>query len=223
MYSLGYFKPTNIYTAQRPMLLMCGLTGIIPFNLTGGKGKEHFEVTYFGIIIALFHMAIFVICFIVTFRRSENFVSYFFKTDISQVTSLVSLSISFVAMAVIYPSCFIKKLKLINIFNLLAKVDRQFNSIHMEPPEYRPTMLHALKCLLGNCTLYGVFIVGSYLLQNGLERQANLNSLIVYFLPHLVLSFVVVKFMSIMWQIRRRFFCLNKVSKKKKMTATSNE
>lgn len=211
-YSLGYFKPTNIYTAQRPMLLLCGLSGIIPFNLVGGKGKEHFEVTYFGLINALFHMTIFLICFIVTFGRSENFVSYFFKTDISQVTSLVSLSISFVAMAVIYPSCFIKKLKLINIFKLLAKVDGQFITIHMDQPEYRQTMFHALKCLFGNCFLYGVFVMGSYFLQTGLERQANLNSWIVYFLPHLVLSFVVVKFMCIMWQIRRRFIYLNKVS-----------
>lgn len=194
------------------MLLMCGLTGIIPFNLVGSKGTERFDVTYFGLINALFHMTLFVICFIVSVRRSEHFVSYFFKTDISQVTSLASLSISFVAMAVIYPSCFIKKLKLINIFNVLAKVDGQFIAIHSEQPEYRKTMFYALKCLGANCSLYGVFVMGSYFLQNSLERQANLNSWVVYFLPHLVLSFVVVKFLSIMWQLRRRFIYLNKVS-----------
>lgn len=194
------------------MLMACSLTGIIPFNLVGSAGNERFEVTYFGLINAFITMTIFVICLLITVIRAENFVSYFFKTDISQLTSMIQMFISLVAMAVVWPSCFWKKLKLISLFRVLTHIDVKLAAIG-QPPEYDRIVGYALKCIAGNCAFYSIYIVGSYLLQVCLERQANLNSWITYFLPHLVLSFVVLKFMCIMWQIRRRFYYLNQVRK----------
>lgn len=206
----GYFNPSTLYSSQWLMIMSCNIFGLIPFQFDTTDGKEHFKCSLFGIFAAASHITLFGVCLSLTLYHNEHFVSAFFETDISQVTSIIQLSISFVALAIIYPNFYIKKLKLLKVFDILSKVDGKFMWTE-NIAEYKRTFYYSVKWIVSNLIICGIYISGSYVIQINLDRPAQLSAWASFFLPHFVLSFVILKFLCIMRQLQNRFRSLNKV------------
>lgn len=206
-----YFNPSTLHTSQKPMVMACYLFGIIPFYLVTDERNDRYECSFNGLIIATIHIMVFGACIVLTFSRQQHFVSAFFQTDISQVTSIIQLIISFLALAIVYPNIYIRKQKILKIFDILSKMDGQFMWSDNKT-EHKKTFWYSVKLILANFVIYFIYIFGSYAIQINLDRPAQVYAWVSFFLPHFVLSFVTLKFLCIMQLLRNRIRSLNRVS-----------
>lgn len=207
-----YFNPTNIYATQRPIIMATYFMGIIPFTREKAKDYLAYKVTKLGLLNTIWHLMLFTVSLIFTIHQKDDFVSHFFKTGVSKLTSLTQLLIFYIAMIITYITCYVKRYKLIETVDLLGKVDNRFRRLGIQPV-YKKSIKYILKCFIVNFSIFVVYLAVNSVLQVYLNRTAAINTWISYFAPHLVLSIVAFIFLSILTQIKYRFVNLNMVRK----------
>lgn len=207
-----FFNPIDVYEAQRPLLLSCSMAGLLPIKLVGTLGHRRLEVSVFGFIVTSVHILLFFICFVLTIFSAESFVSYFFKSDISQLGLLLQLCISFFGTTISYTSCYLKKHRIIQIVNMLAHVDRRFVKLGIKQ-NYKDTTKFLLRFILINSIVHSIYVIGSYVILVMIaEERASAYAWVSYYTPTLLLSYFVFKLFGITMQIKNRFIHLNGVS-----------
>lgn len=154
----------------------------------------------------------FTICFIITMTTTDSFSTYFVPTEMSGLVSSAQLVMFYVGVTIIYGSCVLKRNKLMKLFNSLAQIDRKFEmhaNVHLD---YCLTVTHMLKCIVMHWLTFAVYVVLNYVQQKILGRSIRFNVWVSYFMSHMVVSFVVLKFICTISQLKYRFCLLKTVS-----------
>lgn len=205
-----FFKPTDIYLSLRPLILVYACCGVISIRLAGKKGNRKLQVISWGILTTLVHIAIFGVSFIVTITRNENFATFIFRTDVSTISGILQLCVSFFAMAITYCCSYLKRYKLIETIEALAKIDEKLYDMNVDL-NYKKKFQTNLICLSFNKVIFVVYVVLSIAVLNSSNESPSLFGWIAYFLPHLIVSVVVLIFTCMAKEIGYRFAKLNQV------------
>lgn len=212
----GYFNPTDIYMMLRPLIFVCTFSGVASIRLSCKSQQKRLEVLALGLITTIMYISVFAICFIFTIYDKENFVRYIFRSDVSRIAGVIQLCISFFSMTINYTCSFVQRFKLIHIIEALAKIDERFMALGIRP-DYKKSFNFIIGILVINVLSYVVYVFGSFGVIAAAEHQTDQDKLpgfsvwISYFLPHFVVSIVVIIFASIIRQIRNRLAYINEV------------
>lgn len=162
--------------------------------------------------------------------RDENFISFFFESDVSKVTSLIELVLSMVAVTVVYGISFVRREHVQRLFALMHFIDGRLDRLMCSLSTgmiilgrttdnktttllrlYRRTVWFSIGCTAANLTVLALYIGYSYAMQWTSERSAHMYAWVAYFWPQIVLAMVVDQAMCLLWQLAQRFDQLNQV------------
>lgn len=204
------FKPTDIYGAQQPLIIITFLCGITPFKLVGSTGNRRIEMTIIGYINTIIHITIFGYCFVVTLNKNATIVGYFFNTQISKIGDMLQLCTGLLALTITFMCCLLKRHKVIGVIHFLQRIDEDFKELGIET-DYKSTFRYILIVLSFKVMIYMVYLFGSYFLLDSVLVYPSVSVWVSFFLPHMVISSLISLFMCLIKQIRHRFLLLNKV------------
>jgi gustatory receptor len=203
-------NPTDIYSAQSLLIKLSLISGIAPLKLTGKCGNRRLQVNLFGFVILIIHMCIFAFCYIRTITVHDSIVSYFFKTEISVVGDTLQLCIGLIGISTVFLNSFCKRQTFILWFHLMARIDEELKQIGIET-DYKSTLKFICLVLMVKFIFFNGYMLGSYVLFNMANVFPNYTCWISFFLPHLMISIIVVLFLCFVKQMKHRFLLLNKV------------
>lgn len=203
-------NPTDIYGAQRPLLILSYLSGITPFKLVGPTNNRRLEVTVMGFVNTFLHILIFGVCFILTLQRNESIIGYFFKTEISRIGDTLQLCTGLIALTITFICCLIRRYTIINVFHMMSRIDDRLKELGVET-DYKTTLHYILLVLLVEALIYFTYLIGSVYLLKSFEVYPVIYVWVSFFLPCLIVSTIVAKFLCLVKQLRHRFLLLNKV------------
>ena len=202
-------KVKTICGSLRPMIFVCNLFGLIPFNLD--KSSNQYKVTPCGILAVVLNVTMFSVCYGLSVTSMKNYITCYLDTRISQISSVSFLSIYTVAMIIIYSSVLFKHKLLMKTINKMYLVDVKFKLINAEV-SYSKLLLRSVKLIIGNKMKFIIYICSNVLFQVYTKHEQAVATFISYFYPHLILSVIVVKYLSVMDNICQRIQQLNKVN-----------
>jgi gustatory receptor len=205
-----FLNPTDIYTAQRPLLKLSLVSGIIPFKIAN-DGDSRLRISVFGIMVLILHLSVFGFCFVKTITVHESIVSYFFRTEISVLGDTLQLCIGLVGIITVFLYSLIQRHKFVLWFHLMARIDEHLKEIGIET-DYRSTLKFIFLVLLVKFIFFNTYLIGSYVLFKIAGLYPNYTCWIVFFMPHIFISIIVVLFICLVKQMKHRFLLLNKVS-----------
>lgn len=213
----GNLKANDIFVAQLPIILFCSPIGLMPLKVIAVSSKtatnSHcLAITRFGRIMPFVYTAMFTICLIITISTTNSFSTHFVPTEMSGMVSSAQLVMFYVGVTIMYGTCVLKRNKLLKLFNLLAHIDRKFEMCVNVYLDYCLTVKYMLKCIAAHWLTFAAYVVLIYVQQKLLGRSIWLNVWVSYFMSHLVVSFVVLKFICIISQLKYRFSLLKTVS-----------
>lgn len=202
-------NPTDIFTAQRPLLFLSLMSGLIPYKVTN-NADSRLKINFFGFALLIVHLTFFGFCYVKTITVHDSIVSYFFKTEISTISDNLQLLIGLTGICTVFLYSFIQRRKFVLWFNLMAKIDEQLKEIGVET-DYRSTLKFIFLVLLVKFIFFNTYLIGSYVMFRISDLYPHYTCWVVFFMPHIFISIIVVLFICFVKQMKHRFFLLNKV------------
>lgn len=214
-----FLRPPNVYMAQRPLIWMCRMVGLLPFvvvykNALSNECITSIRVSRFCLILPFVFIGIFTLSFATTLVRGDSFSTYFVPTELSGFVSFTLLTIFFMAVVTIYTACFWHRQKLIRIFDMFHSIDmklRETSSGCMRVA-YAKTVRYMLVMMASHSLLYALKWLLTYVQQVLLDRTPTANVWVSYFMSHVILFIATLMFWCIVRQLHYRFRLLNEVS-----------
>lgn len=203
-------NPTNVYNAQRPLLKLTLLSGIVPYKITN-DGNSRLQISVFGFTILILHLSLFGFCYVRTITAHESIVSYFFKTEISVLGDTLQLCIGLIGIFSVFLYSLVQRHKFVLWFHLMSRIDEQLKEIGIET-DYKSTIKFIFLVLFVKFIFFNTYLIGSWILFKIAGVSPNYACWIVFFMPHIFISIIVVLFICLVKQMKHRFFMLNKVS-----------
>lgn len=211
-------NPDDVYSSQRPLLIMCFFYGLLPFHLIGYGENRHLELTPIGVISTGVHAVLFFISYFKLLTTDKTFIAHFFTTKISQLTSDIQITTSSLSIGFSLFFCFIKRDKFRCVLEALSKIDKRLKRMgaHIE---YKKISALIVICLLVKFFLYAFLLLGSYLLLQATDAP-NIHVWYLFFSPHIISASIKVLFMFIVHQIRYRFRSITHILNKIRQNQT---
>ncbi|CRK93784.1 CLUMA_CG007312, isoform A [Clunio marinus] len=204
-------NPTDIYTAQWPLLKLSFFMGIVPYKIVN-RENSRLQISVFGFTILILHLILFGFCYIRTITVHESIVSYFFKTEISVLGDTLQLCIGLIGICTVFLYSVIQRHKFVAWFHLMTKIDEQLKEIGIET-DYRSTLQFIFLMLAVKFIFFNTYLIGSWVMFKIENIYPNYTCWIVFFMPHIFISIMVVLFICLMKQMKHRFLLLNKILK----------
>lgn len=209
------FIPEDVFGAQNFSLFIFSFSGLVSWKSAGpDKGRRRLHI-----ILRLLTMTVqclgYLVSLLMTLHREENFISFFFENDVSEVTSLIELIIAMLAVTVIYSMFYVRRRNYRRLFKMLHEVDQKFKELGgsaRKVRDFRTTVFFSVKLMMSTFTLLGVYVIASYAIQWGKEQMAHMFAWFSYFWPQFIFAMAVNLAVNIMWQLGERFEQLNRVS-----------
>lgn len=203
------FHPTDIYTAQRPLLKLSLVSGIVPYKISN-NGSPRLQISIFGFTILIIHLSLFGFCYVKTITVHESIVSYFFKTEISVLGDTLQLCIGLIGICTVFLYSLMQRHKFVLWFHLMFQIDEQLKEIGIET-DYQSTLKFIFLVLLVKFIFFNTYLIGSWVLFKIAGIYPNYACWVVFFMPHIFISIIVVLFICLVKQMKHRFLLLNKV------------
>lgn len=208
-----YIKANNIFIAQWPIILICWPIGLIPFKLVLPPASPNFQITILGQLMPFVCTIGYFICFCLTmYNRTISFFTYFVPSDMSNAVSYAQLLFFLVGVVIVYGSVIFNRMRLIELFNLLSKIDENLKTGVNVLLDYSRTVKFMLKCIAFHWVTFGAYITMNYFLHTFQGRTLKLYIWVSYFMLHLAASVIILKFICVMSQLKYRFSLLREVS-----------
>lgn len=202
-------NPTDIYTAQRPLLKLSLVSGIVPYKISN-DGDSRLRISVFGFTILIIHLSLFGFCYVKTITLHESIVSYFFKTEISALGDTLQLCIGLIGICTVFFHSLVQRHKFVLWFHLMAKIDEQLKEIGIVT-DYQSTLKFIFLVLLVKFIFFNTYLIGCWILFKISNIYPNYACWIVFFMPHIFISIIVVLFICLVKQMKHRFLLVNKV------------
>lgn len=206
------FNPKDIYSTHRPMLLTYCFEGLFPFKLN--KDKNQLDFSKIGFFWTLLQLTLYFACFLSTVFDNQSFVVYFFQTEISVIGGYLQFVTSCAAVVSLFSIAIIRRHKIRLVFQSLYNVDKRFKDLDQEIDHKAVFYL----ILIGWMMLYSlnlIFVLLSLFLLGTKNKYPDFVVWWSFFFPYLIVTLVVVKFITVMSQISQRFRALTKVRPQK--------
>lgn len=205
-------KPSDIYSAQHPLIIVSFLCGISPYKLVGDVGQRRLEHNIFGYVITGLLLALYFVCYIDTLKAHESIVGYFFHTNITNIGNSLQLFTGLLGLTSTVVFSHLRRKKLVTLLQQLGKIDTFFRELGVET-DYKYTVRYISIVLVVKFVIFITYLTGCYVLLDDADAHPKYTVWISFFLPHIMISMNVVKFMCYVKQIRHRFLLLNKVTR----------
>lgn len=206
------FNPKDIYSSHRPMIHTYILDGLFPFKLN--KDKTQLVSSKMGISLTIIHLIFYFTCFLLTICDNQSFVVYFFQTEISVFGGYLQFATSCVAVVLLFSIAIIRRHKIRLVLKSLHAVDKRFKDLY-EEIDHKAVFYLILIAMIVLYLLNLTFVLLSLLLLGTKNKYPDFVVWWSFFFPYLILTLVVVKFVTVMSQIVQRFRALTKVRYKK--------
>lgn len=210
----NFFLPDNVFAAQNFSLFIFSFTGLASWK-SAGPDKEQRLHSNLRLVNMAAQCSGYMASLCITLSRQENFISFFFINDVSEITSLIELIIAMLAVAVIYYKCYVRRRNYRKLFVLLHAVDQQFAALGRAADkvhDFGTTVWFSIKLMVATWILLAIYVVSSYLMQWGTDQMAHMYAWVAYFWPQLIIAMALNLGVTIMWQLGERFKRLNRVS-----------
>lgn len=207
----NFFNPKDIYSTHLLMFWTCSFEGLFPLKLN--KDKTQLESSKIGFTFSFLQLFLYFVSFLLTVCYNQSFVVYFFQTDISVVGGYLQFLSSCVSMVLFYSVAIFRRHKIRMIFQSLYAVDKRFKDLYQAIDH--KAVFNVI--LIGWTVLYSLnltFVLMSLLLLGTKKDYPNFVVWWSFFFPYLILTVVVVSFLSVVRQILQRFRAVTKVSQK---------
>lgn len=211
------FTPKDIcfYSAQRPLLLVCLISSLIPYKITKSDSNTRLKISVLGFVILILHLSFFGFCYFKTLTAQESIVSFFFKSEISlsgrYLGDTLQLILGFMGICTAFLYSLLKREKFLLWFKTMAKIDAELKIIGVET-DYQSTLKFIFLVLLIKFIFFNTYLLGSWILFKIANLSPHYFCWVVFFMPHIFISIIVVLFICFIKQIKHRFFLLNKAS-----------
>ena len=189
------------------MIIMCNIFGLLPIKLK--KHSNQFHTTPCGILSVFFNATIFIGSFGLSVTM-QSYVTWYFDTSISYISSFAYLSTHAIAMIAIYLWVLFNRKLLMQTIDEMHVVDDKLRSIN-EEVNYTKLLWQSVKLMMINKVKFCIYTCCNVLFQVYTKHDQAVTSFISYFYPHLIFSIIVVKYASVMDNIFERIHQLNKV------------
>lgn len=83
-------------------ILQSFISGIAPLKLVGTPGNRRLQINLFGFLFAVLHLCVFGVCYVRTITVHESLVSYFFKTEISNLGDTLQLCTGLIGIGCVF-------------------------------------------------------------------------------------------------------------------------
>lgn len=203
------FNPTDIYTAQAPLLKLSLASGIVPYRIVN-DGSARLRISVFGFTILVIHLSLYGFCYVQTITSHDSIVSYFFKTEISVLGDTLQLCIGLIGIGTTIVYSLMQRQKFVQWFLIMHKIDEQLKEIGVVT-DYKSTLKFIFLVLLVKFIFFNTYLIGSFVLFQINGINPNFTCWIVFFMPHIFISIIVVLFICFVKQLKHRFLLLNKV------------
>lgn len=203
-------KPSDIFSAQYPLIIVSFLCGISPYKLVGDVGQRRLEHNYFGYVIAGLLLALYFVCYIDTLMDHESIVGYFFHTNITNIGNSLQLFTGLLGLTSTFAFSHLRRKKLVTMLQQLGKIDMIFRELGVET-DYKYTVRYIVIVLVVKFIIFLTYLTGCHVLLRDADAHPKYTVWISFFLPQIMISMNVVKFMCYVKQLRHRFLLLNKV------------
>lgn len=202
------FNPKDVYSTHRPMFWTYCFEGLFPFKLN--KDNTQLDFSIIGISTAFLQLTLYFASLILTVFNDQSFVVYFFQTEISVVGGYLQFLTSGASVVLLYSTAMIRRHKIRLVFESLYAIDKRFKDLCQEIDH--KAMFYSI--VLGCVLLYSLnltFVLLSLLLLGTKDKYPDFLVWWSYFFPYLILTVVVVKYITVMAQISQRFRALSMV------------
>lgn len=196
------FNPKDIYSSHRPMLIAYRVEGLFPFKLN--EDKSQLLSSKMGFSFSIFQFTMYFVCFFTTIFDNHSFVVYFFQTEISVIGGYLQFFNSCVAVVIFYMVSIVYRHKMRFILENLYRLDKRFEDLYQEIDHKATFYLGLVGCTI-LVTVNSTFILLSFLLLGSSESCPDFVVWISFFFPYILLTLVVVKFVTVLGHIQKRF------------------
>lgn len=203
------FNPTDIYSAQAPLLKLSLASGIVPYRIVN-DGSARLRISVFGFAVLVIHLSLYGFCYVQTITSHDSIVSYFFKTEISVLGDTLQLCIGLIGIGTTIVYSLMQRQKFVQWFLIMHKIDEQLKEIGVVT-DYKSTLKFIFLVLLVKFIFFNTYLIGSFVLFQINGINPNFTCWIVFFMPHIFISIIVVLFICFVKQLKHRFLLLNKV------------
>lgn len=214
--------PMDIYASFRPLLLICFLSGILPFNMIGSPGSRQLVVTVFGVANTVFHLVWFCTCYVLRIINKKSLLSYLFNSKVSRFGENIQIITSFMAIAFTLILCFLKRGKVRKLLHLLAGIDKELIALGANI-NYKSISRLIWIALTMQWLIKIAFILATFTLLRSLEHTPGFFEWIFFFLPFAIISTLKAQYVCITRLMKNRFSYINVTLKNLHRQASEDE
>ncbi|XP_037033696.1 putative gustatory receptor 28b isoform X4 [Bradysia coprophila] len=176
--------------------------GLFPFQFN--NDEAHLKTSKIGMSFTLIQLSLYFTSFFHTIFNDQSFVVYFFQTEISTFGGYLQFAVSCASMVTLYTISIVRRHKIRLVFENLYEVDKRFAELHQGINHKTVFRLILIGCTM----LYSVnliFVLLSLMLLSTRNEYPNFLVWWSFFFPYLILTLVVVKFITVVGQLLQRF------------------
>lgn len=203
-------NPTDTYTSSMLLITVSFLLGFTPYTLEGGVGERRLQYRQFGLFNTLFHITVFMSCYVLSFASKESIIEIFFQSNISQFSDMLQKIVGFIGMPLLFGTSFYNRRSFIKSFRLLFELDEHFLEFG-EMFNYQRHLRCTYVCVTLITLTNGIFFSYNTWMFIQHDKMPSLVTIIVFFQPAWFLCFMVFSFVGTVSRIRFRIHTLNKV------------
>lgn len=221
-YFVNLIFPTNLCDALQLIVFFLSWTEIPSFRRmsparTIGDCSHKLSVL-FGRLMSFTMLLMFTYCYVLTVMQPVIFTANFDEFPLFQTVDTILVTASMFAMCLVYLSPIWQRYTLSDIIKILILTDDHLERVSGVQPRHQQTVLYLLKRLVSNLFLYALYVAVSVWLFNQHQHKTEFNTWISYFMPHYIISQIVLKKLTMTQLLQDRFANLNKVSSARKLS-----
>ncbi len=215
----NFFRPTNIYESQRPMLWTLNYLGLFPFKITGSRTSKRLTVSLiFSILSVVFFIFFFSCCAILLIDENGAELITIARTSfITRFASIIKFFNLTGLMFLIYGSCLCLSKRIRCCMERIIKIDRKLSRIGVEI-DYRKSFYFSISLICFVILhITSSFVLSLWTNEIQIKEKPHLKFVvwISFFTQHVTLvivSVVACYQASIASEINTRFEAMNRVS-----------
>lgn len=204
--------PSDLYESLRPLVLIMLISGIPPYELNPSAKRNLSTRVIVGRCIGILYLIMFITSFALIVGDLSILESFFMAYGLPELIDTVMRTTTLFAMVVVYLSAFVKKYHFGDVIKIVSAVDTRLAKVGVNL-NHRNTVVNFTKIVALTALVYGFYIFGrTYRILSAPDHDAAPSTWISYFVPHYIITQIVVKYLTTTNIIQHRFTTLNKVS-----------
>lgn len=200
-------NPMDIYASLRPLLFVCFVSGMAPFKVIGTPGNRNLVLSVFGLAFTVFHLGLFSMCY-ARVINDKILQMNMFSSNVSRFGEITQSIMSSLAFGFALILCFLKRKKLLELLQLMTKIDRRLVGFGVEV-NYKKASKIVRIVLAIRISLEITLIGANFIFLRSYEYPTDFFVFLFYLLPVDIIFTQKAKYICIMQLIENQFNYIN--------------